>query len=127
PSLPTVIPAPMHSGHSLQKHGQKNDVHTDKRRPEVHFAPELAHLSTGRFREPVINTSKEPEDRARGHDVMEMRDDIVGVMQIEVGTVEGERNAGKAANSKHRQECDAEKHRHVEPDRATPKGNKERA
>src|SRR4029450_11140959 len=127
PSLPTVIPAPMHSGHPLQEHGQKNDVHTDKRRPEVHFSPELAHLSTGRFRKPVIDAGEEPEDRSRRHDVMKMRDDVVGVVQIEVAAVEGKRNAGKAADSKLRQECDYEKHRHIEPDRPTPKGNKERA
>src|SRR4029077_14965783 len=52
PSLPAVIPAPMHPRHSLQEHRKKDRVHADERGPEMHFPPELAHLSPGRFREP---------------------------------------------------------------------------
>ena len=39
PSLPAVVPAPVHPSHSLQKHRQKNHVHADERGPEMHFAP----------------------------------------------------------------------------------------
>src|SRR6266513_1733443 len=85
PSLPAVIPAPMHPGHALQEHRKKDRVHADQRRPEMHFAPEVAHLSASRFGEPVINAGEKSEDCARRHDVMEMRDDVVSVVQIKVG------------------------------------------
>src|SRR6185436_5548779 len=85
PSLPAVIPAPMHPRHPLQEHRKKDRVHADERRPEMHFPPELAHLSPGRFWEPEVNTGEKPEDCARGNDVMEMRDDVVSVVQIKVG------------------------------------------
>ena len=75
----------MHSSHALQEHREKDRVHADQRRPEMHFAPEVAHLSAGRFGEPVINAGEKPEDCARRYDVMEMRDDVVSVMQIKVG------------------------------------------
>src|SRR6266496_429368 len=111
----------MHPSHSLQKHWQKNDVHADERRPEMHLAPELAHPSTSCFREPVIDASEKSEDCARCDDVMEVRDHIVGVVQIEVGAIEGKRDAGKTADSKHRQKRDGEKHRHIEANGAAPK------
>src|SRR6266567_4287807 len=104
----------MHAGHSLQKHRQKNYIHADKRRPEMHLAPELVHPAAGRFREPIIDAGEESKDGARGHDVMEMRNDVVGIVQIKVGAVKSEWNAGEAAYAKHRQKCCGEKHRHGE-------------
>src|SRR5439155_15691072 len=80
PSLATIVPAPMHPGHSLQKHRQKDHVHADERRPEMHFPPELAHFSASCFREPVINAGKKSEDRAGRDDVVEMRDDVMGIV-----------------------------------------------
>src|SRR6266487_4307489 len=85
PPLPAVIPAPVHPSHSLQKHRQKNHVHADERRPKMHFAPEIVHLSAGRFREPIINPREEREDRARRDDVMKMRDHVVSVVQVKIG------------------------------------------
>src|SRR5262249_52428138 len=116
PALSAVVPTAMHTCHSLQKHRKKDDVHADERRPEMHFAPELAHLSTRRLREPIINTCEKSEDGARRNDVMEMRDDEKGIEQKKVGRIKRQRNAGQPADSKHRQERDGEKHRDVEAD-----------
>src|SRR5262249_5288022 len=121
PSLSPVVPAPMHPCHALQKHRQENHVHTNERRPEMHPAPELAHLSTSRFREPVIDASEKSEDRARGNDVMKVGDHVIGVVQIKVGRVKSKRNPSKTANSEHRQKGNSEKHRHVEAYGAAPK------
>jgi len=52
---------------------------------KMDFSPELAHLSAGRFREPIVNAGEKSEDCARRNDVMEMRDDVVGVVQIKIG------------------------------------------
>ena len=75
----------MHAEHALQKHGQENHVHTDERWPEVNFAPELVHASAGRFGKPIINAGEQREDGAGRDDVMKMRDDVVSVVQIEIG------------------------------------------
>src|SRR6266508_5367662 len=104
----------MHPSHSLQKHRQKNDVHADERRPEMHFAPELVHLSASCFREPIIDTSEQSEDRAWRNDVMKMRDDVIRVVQIKIGRIKRQWDTGKTADSKHRQKRDGEKHRHIE-------------
>src|SRR5205823_3005028 len=92
PSLTAVIPATVHSGHSLQKHRQKDHVHANESGPEMHLAPELAHFSASCFREPVIDAGKKSEDRARRDDVMEMRDDVVGIVQIKIGRIKCQRN-----------------------------------
>src|SRR5207249_12273869 len=99
PSLTAVIPATVHSGHSLQKHRQKDHVHANEGGPEMHFAPKLAHLSASCFREPVIDAGKKSEDRARRDDVMEMRDDVVGIVQIKIGRRSEERRVGKECRS----------------------------
>ena len=75
----------MHPEHSLQEHRQENHVHADERRPEMHLAPELVHHPAGRFREPIINPGEEREDRSRRDDVMEMRDHVIGVVQVKIG------------------------------------------
>src|SRR5262249_3532884 len=121
PPSPPVVPAQMPPRHALQKHRQENHVHTNERRPEMHFAPELAHLSTSRFREPVIDASEESEDRARRNDVMKVRDHVISVVQIKVGRVKCQRDPSKTANSEHRQKGNSEKHWHVEAYGAAPK------
>src|SRR6266705_225641 len=70
PALAAIVPAPMHAEHSLQKHRQKNNVHADERRPEMHVAPELVHGAAGRFWEPIIDAGEQSEDRTRRDDVM---------------------------------------------------------
>src|SRR5258708_7104802 len=85
PSLSAIVPASMHSAHPLQKHRQKNKVHANKRCPKMHFPPELAHLSASCFREPIIDASEESENCARRNDVMKVRDDVIGVVQVKIG------------------------------------------
>src|SRR5437764_15335668 len=87
PALAAIVPTPMHSEHSLQKHRQKNHVHADERGPEMHFSPELVHHPAGRFGEPIVDACEQREDRAWRHDVMEMRDHIISVMEIEIGGI----------------------------------------
>ena len=93
----------------------------------MHLPPELVHPAPRRFREPEIDSGEDGEDRSRRDDVMEMRDDVVGIVQVEIGGIESERNAGEAADSEHGQERRGEKHRDIEPDRAAPERNEERA
>src|SRR5436190_8982017 len=120
PALATIVPAAMHAEHALQKHREKNHIHADERGPEMHFAPEVVHLSPGRFREPIIDPSKYGEDRAGRDDVMEMRDYVVGVVQVKIGAVKREWDSRQAADSEHRKKSCREEHRHGEADRATP-------
>src|SRR6266403_2861714 len=94
PALAAVVPTSMHSEHSLQKHRQKDYVHADERGPEMHLPPELVHHPPGRFGEPIVDARKQGEDRTRRDDVMKMRNDVVGVVELEIGRIKGEWDAG---------------------------------
>ena len=56
----------------------------------MHLPPKLVHHSAGRFGEPIVDAGEQGEDGARRHDVMEMGDDVVGVVEIEIGGIKGE-------------------------------------
>ena len=81
----------------------------------MHFAPEIVHLSARCLREPVINAGEKPEERAWRDNVMEVRDDVIGIVQIKIGRIKCQRNTGQPADSKHRQKRRGEEHRHGEP------------
>ena len=59
----------------------------------MHLSPKLVHHSAGRFGEPIIDAGEQGEDGARCDNVMEMRDDVVGVVEIKIGGIKGEWNA----------------------------------
>ena len=56
-------------------------------------AEDVVHLPAGRFREPVIDAREEREDRPGRDDVVEVADDVVRVVQVDVGRREAERQA----------------------------------
>ena len=99
---------------------QKNHVHTDERRPKMHLPPEFIHPSARRFWKPKIESREDGENRSRRHDVVKMRDYVIGVVQIKIGGTKSERDSGQAADAKHRQKCRRKEHGDVEPNRATP-------
>ena len=53
--------------------------------PEVDLAERLVHLPPGHLREPVVDAGEQREDRPRRDDVVEVADDVVGVVQVDVG------------------------------------------
>ena len=121
PTLSAIVPAAVHAEHPLQKHRQKNYIHANERRPKMHFPPELVHDAASRFRVPIVNAGEQSEDRPWSDDVVEMRDDVISVVQIEIGGIERERNPGQSANPEHRKKRCCPQHRDRESDRAAPK------
>ena len=93
----------------------------------MHLPPEFIHYSTRRLREPKINSREDGEDRSRRDDVVEVRDHVIGVVQIKIGGIEGEGDSGQPADSEHRQERRRKKHRDIEANRAAPERNEKRA
>src|ERR1043166_6450485 len=62
----------------------------------MHFPPEIVHLSASRFREPIIDTGEQAENRAGRDDVMKMGNHVVGVVQVKIGRVEGQGDPHRA-------------------------------
>ena len=89
-------------------------------------AEHVVHLPAGRLREPVVDAGEQREDRARRDDVVEVADDVIGVVQVDVRRREAERQAGETADAEHRQERQREQHRRREPDRRAPERQQQR-
>ena len=83
-------------------------------------AEEIVHHPAGRLRKPVIDAREERENRSRRHHVVEVADDVVGVVQVDVGAGQAEWQAGQPSDAEHRQERQGEEHRGVESYRAAP-------
>ena len=61
--------------------------------PQKWILPEqLVHLPAGGLREPVVDAGEQREDRARRDDVVEVADDVIRVVQMDVG---GARPSGR--------------------------------
>lgn len=55
---------------------------------------------------PIVDSGKDREERSRRDDVVEVRNDVVGVMQMEIDEVERQREAGESTETEHRDERD---------------------
>ena len=86
----------------------------------MHLAPEFTHHAPGHFRKPIINPGEQRENRSRRHDIMEVRDDVIGIVQMNVAEVEAERQSGQTADAEHRQKRQGEQHRRVKANRTAP-------
>ena len=65
-------------------------------RPELLVVHAAEHL-----RPPVVQAAEERDDRAAHHHVVEVRDDEVGVVQVDVDAHHAEEDAGEAADREH--------------------------
>ncbi len=72
------------------------------------------------LREPVVPGREDGEDRAQREHIVEMGDDVVGVVQFLVDRRVGEHDAGDAADGEQEDEADRPDHRGLELDRAAP-------
>ena len=99
----------------LRKEGQveaEEDHHRGDAPPDVRVHP------AGDLRPPVVQPGEERGHHRADHDVVEMRDDEVGVMQVHVGA---ERRDEQAREPPHREQADEAQrvdHRRVEADEA---------
>src|SRR6516165_2049693 len=91
----------------------------------MHLAPELTHEPPRHLRKPIINPCEQPENCPRRHYVMEVRDDIIGVVQMKIAEVETQRQTGQTADAKHWQERQRKEHRRVKTDRPAPEREEE--
>ena len=60
----------------------------------------VQHPARG-FRIPIIDTREDGEDRTRRDDIMEVANDVVGVVQVEIDSVKRQRNARETTDAKH--------------------------
>ena len=78
--------------------GKEDDVDANEGEPEVQLADRLRIHVAGHFREPVIPSGEDGEDRAQREHVVEMRDHVIGVLQRTIDAGIGEHYPGHAAD-----------------------------
>ena len=83
--FPVGVGAPGHPHQPQEMLHEEGQVEPYDDEPEIPFAERLIQPAAAYLGEPVINAGEKSEDCARRNDVMEMRDDIVSVVQIKVG------------------------------------------
>ena len=116
--LRVVGNAARHPGETQEVHREERHVERDQRRPEMDFAERLVVHRAGPLRDPVVRAAEEREQAARDHHVVEVGDDVVGVLGLHVDRHDREHEAGEAAQREQEQEADREEHRRLEGHRA---------
>ncbi len=81
---------------------------------------EGVHMSPRDLGEPVVDTAEESEENPGRHDVVEVADHVVGIVQVQIHEIEGQRQAGKTTNPEHGQEGHRPEHGNVETDGTAP-------
>ena len=105
-------------------HGEERDVEPDEHEPEVQLAELLAHQPAGDLGEPVVEPGEQAEQSATEQHVVEVGDDVVGVVLLVVGRHQGVGHAGEASDHEHRHHADGKEQGCSEPDRAAPQGGR---
>ena len=83
--------------------------------PSVSLYSSAAHLA-----EPVIEAGEDREHRAERQHVMEVRDDVIGVVHVRIDAGVRQHDAGDAADGEHEDEADRPQHRRLEADASRP-------
>ena len=78
---------------------EEQHVGADEGQPEVQLAERLVVHVAGHLREPVVPAGEDGEHGAERQHVVEVRDDVVGVVQRAVDAGVGEHHAGHAADA----------------------------
>ena len=108
------------AGHSLGEHGHEYAVHAYERAPEMNLPQGLVHPPAGDLGKPVVYAGEQGKDGTRRHHVMEMSDDIVGVMEVDIRRGQAQGQTGETAQAEHGYEAQGEQHGGRESNRPPP-------
>src|SRR3546814_4578588 len=81
-------------------HGEERQVDADESDPEVQLAEAFLVLPAAHLGEPIVETCKHPEQRPHGEHVVELGDNIVGVVQDDIDAGVGQHDTRKPAKDR---------------------------
>src|SRR3546814_7164346 len=85
--------------------GEEQDVDADEEYPEMQFAKRFIVHPARHLRKPIVESREQREHRAKRQHIVEVRDDIIGVVQVGVDAAIGQHDAGHAADGEHEDEA----------------------
>src|SRR5580700_6421505 len=97
-------------------------MESDEKKPEVQPAKRLVVHSSGHFRKPIVEGSKEREENRPYDDIVKVRDDEVRIRKLPVEWRRGQHDSCQAGDQKLKQKGDTKQHRSLELDLSAPHG-----
>src|SRR6266404_5847029 len=125
PDSPTAsgfvrVNTPRHSQDTGNVHRVECDMETDEEQPKMPFTHPLAHQAARGFRVPIVNGCENHEYQCAHQHEMKVCNYEVGVVELPVEWGRRQHNARKSREQKLKEEADAEQHRRVEAQFASP-------
>src|SRR5580692_10764118 len=96
-------------------HREERKIEEHKGRDEVHFAPELVHHSAEHLRKPKVDPGKDTKETASKQNVVDVRNNEVGVVNKEIHGCRSHVNAAETANDEHGDKRRRKTHGRLEP------------
>ena len=85
---------------------EERQVESDEDEQRRDLGPGVGVHPAGDLRPPVVQAGEVAHDRAADHDVVEVRDDEVGVVQVDVEAERRQEEPGQAADQEQAQEAE---------------------
>ena len=101
---------------------EEGNVHTNEEGPEVYVTRPSWVLTARDFTDPVVPATEQAEHRTHRQNVMEVRDNKVGVMENLVDTRGRKHHARNTTNGEQEDKANRPQHRNGKADRTAPHG-----
>ena len=100
-------------------HGKEGEIEEDERRHKMNLTPELIHHAAEHFGKPKINATESAEQTRSEQDIMNVRNDEIGIVDEYIDRCGSHENAAEAADYEHRHKCQRKTHWGLESNRTT--------
>ena len=115
------IPA-WHASQTQEVHWEESEVKENHGTPEMHFAAELIGHVASPFWTPEVKASKHRKEGAGYQHIMEVGDNVVGVLHTDINWGYCQNQACKSAHRKHENKANRPQHGSLECHRTSPHG-----
>lgn len=105
-----------HTGEAEEVHGEEGEIDSDKEGSEMDFSKKIVIAQADKFFNSVVEARENSEDGSHRKDIVEMGNDVVGIMKGDVHACIGKNDSGDASNGKEKDKAKSEDERgaHVE-------------
>ena len=99
------------STYTENMHREEGAVEGDEGQPKVDFGEHIVHIPPVHLREPEDDTAEDSEQTSAEHDVVNMRHNVIGIVDEDVDWRVRHVDTAEPTDHKHRDESDTVQHR----------------
>src|SRR5215217_2421098 len=93
---------------------EEHQIDADEGQPEMHLADRLVVIVAEHLRKPIIPAAEDREDSTQREHIMEVGNDVIGVVQRAIDSRIGENDTGHSADGEEENEAYGPKHGRAE-------------